>query len=165
MQQTHSANFTWVSSPSDKKIPDVDATLTTNPNLALTVRTADCLPILLYHPSGILGVLHAGRKGTQQRILAKVLTHLKEEKNILTDLQLWFGPAICEACYQIDRETNTHYNLIAENMAQAYSVFAAEDLLITIDSSCTQCLSEEYHSYRVGQAAVQMNYAAISLLK
>ena len=43
-----------------------DALITTQKNAALVVRTADCLPILIYHSSGIIAAIHAGRKGTEQ---------------------------------------------------------------------------------------------------
>lgn len=164
MQQVHGNFFQFITKKPDlPKISQVDAVLTNNPKLLLTVRTADCLPILLYHPSRIVGGLHAGRKSTQQHLLTKVLTFLKEEKNISKDLSLWFGPAICEACYEIDRTTNTHFNLISENMAQAYSVFPQQNIQIIVNGDCTQCLSAEYHSYRVEKDDVKMNYFGISL--
>ena len=167
MEQVHQAKFALFENEitATKKIAGLDGILTTNPNVLLTVRTADCLPILLHHPSGLIGAIHAGRKGTQQHILQKVLTFLKETKKINSNISLWFGPAICETCYQINRTTDTHYNLIAENMSQAYTVFAPEDISLTIEADCTQCLDDEYHSYRVEQEAVQMNHAAISFLK
>ncbi|NCS97089.1 MAG: polyphenol oxidase family protein [Candidatus Pacebacteria bacterium] len=164
MEQVHKSNFTFISEVPSKTIPHVDGVLTNNPELLLTVKTADCLPILLYHPSGVVGALHAGRKSTEQQLLAKVLTYLKEEKNIHSDISLWFGPAICESCYQIDRDNNTHYNLISENMRQAYAVSPAENLKIIVNGDCTQCLCDEYHSYRVEKNAVKMNYFGISLL-
>lgn len=164
MQQVHAAHFEYIQDSPSKPIPNVDAVLTNNPALLLTVKTADCLPILLYHPSGIVGAIHAGRKSTELHILKKVLTFLKKEKNISKDISLWFGPAICESCYQIDRETDTHYNLIAENMNQAYSVFPQKDILVIVNGDCTQCLSDEYHSYRVEQKNVCMNFAGIALI-
>lgn len=163
MEQIHQAHFEFIQNEPEKAIPNSDGVLTNNPNLLLTVKTADCLPILLYHPSGIVGAIHAGRKSTELGILKKVLTFLKEEKKFLQDIQLWFGPAICEDCYQIDRQTDTHYNLVAQNMAQAYSVFPAEKMSLTVNGDCTQCLSDEYHSYRVEQENVCMNFAGIAL--
>jgi polyphenol oxidase len=163
MQQVHSNSFVWVNSPTSDKVPNVDSVLTTNQMLTLAVRTADCLPILLYHSSGIVGALHAGRKSTQKGLLKKVLTHLKKEKQISSDLQLWFGPAICKTCYQIDQVTDTHFDLITENKAQAYAIYQPDHITIQIDAACTRCNSEKYHSYRVEGPGCLMNYAAISL--
>lgn len=164
MEQVHGNSFVFLTeNPTHAKLPNVDGVLSNNSQLLLTVRTADCLPILLYHPSGIVGAIHAGRKSTQQEILKNVLTFLKKEHTLTNEITLWFGPAICESCYQIDRKTDTHYNLIAENMAQAYTVFQPEDVQIIVNGDCTQCLSNEYHSYRVEQKQVQMNYFGISL--
>ena len=164
MEQVHGNSFVFLTeNPTQAKLPNVDGVLSNNSQLLLIVRTADCLPILLYHPSGIVGAIHAGRKSTQQEILKNVLTFLKKEHTIINEITLWFGPAICETCYQIDRKTDTHYNLIAENMAQAYTVFPPEDIQIIVNGDCTKCLSNEYHSYRVEQKQVQMNYFGISL--
>ena len=162
MEQVHGSDFTE-RTEFIEKIPGVDGVLTSNSRLLLTVKTADCLPILLYHPSGIVGAIHAGRKSTQQEILKKVLTFLKNGKHITEGISLWFGPAICEECYQIDRQTDTHYSLIAENMAQAYQVFDPEKISLTVEGDCTECFSDEYHSYRVEGEGVQMNYFGIAL--
>lgn len=85
MQQVHGSSFVWLddtltASTETLVIPGFDGVLTANRNMLLTVKTADCLPILLYHPSGIVGTLHAGRKSTQLGLLQKTLNFLKNEK-------------------------------------------------------------------------------------
>ncbi len=167
MQQMHGADFLFLESetlPTTTQLPAIDGLLTTNTDLLLTVRTADCLPILLYHPSGIVGALHAGRKSTQLGLLKKVLTFLKEEKNIHADIKLWFGPAICNDCYQIDRATDTHFDLISQNTRQAHDVFQPSAISIQSDTNCTLCKNGSYHSYRAEGSNVKMNYFSIGLL-
>ena len=44
--------------------PDADALVTRDPDLALVVLVADCVPVLLADPdAGVIGVAHCGRPG------------------------------------------------------------------------------------------------------
>jgi len=49
-----------------------DALITAEPGVALAVRTADCLPIVLAGP-GVVAVIHAGWRGLAQGILGKTV--------------------------------------------------------------------------------------------
>ena len=51
MKQTHSNHFKKIerSKEFEQEIPDTDACYTLKKNILLTVKTADCLPILFYH--------------------------------------------------------------------------------------------------------------------
>jgi polyphenol oxidase len=88
MQQVHESDWQEVDSTSPAVIPNVDATITSDPKITLSVKTADCLPILFHHPRPLVGVIHAGRKGTQQQILLKVLTALKNKYQIKDNLSI-----------------------------------------------------------------------------
>ncbi|MDE6683408.1 MAG: laccase domain-containing protein [Muribaculaceae bacterium] len=48
-QQTHSVNVGIVESQTDI-FPDTDALITFSPHLPIGIRTADCVPILIYSP-------------------------------------------------------------------------------------------------------------------
>ena len=165
MQQVHGNMFSYCTSemPLQNVVLGVDGILTNRTDLVLSVKTADCLPILLHHPSGIIGAVHAGRKSTQLHLLEKTLLFLRDKKGIVSDISLWFGPAICVSCYQVDEKTDTHYDLLEENKQQAYTVFSPSNIAITFDRRCTKCLSESFYSYRVEGAGVPMNLAAITL--
>ncbi len=150
-------------SPADtSRLSGVDAVLTSLPNLTLEVRTADCAPILLAHPSGIIGVIHAGRNGTEQKILQKTLNLLKETWNITDDLHIWIGPHICAECYEINRQTSEHYDLLTENLKQLHAEFAPETISLTLDGRCTAHHNGKLYSYRKEGAGVPMNYSGIT---
>lgn len=163
MQQVHGVAFHELTElPADHlTLPQVDGVITSLSGVVLAVRTADCLPILMYHPSGVIGAVHAGRRGTQQGILQKILTHLRQQKQITNDLQLWFGPAICESCYQIDQVTDLHYSLISQNIQQLQTVFPEGSYTLSIDTTCTQ-EHVDWHSYRRNGQQSGRNYSLIT---
>ncbi len=77
-------------------LEDADGILTDRRDLAIAVRTADCLSVFLYDPRNeVVGLLHAGWRGTQQRIAAEAVTLMcKQWKSNPKDLRVAFGPAI-----------------------------------------------------------------------
>ena len=166
MNQTHSNQVKWAGAQADSEteLPDTDACLSDQKNIILKVRTADCLPIMLFHPSPIIGVIHAGRKGTETGILTKTLTQIKTKMGPdLTDLQVWFGPAICKACYQINRETNQHYDLITQNKIQLNTALQAHQFSLHESNQCTSCQLNQYFSYRKEGAKTGRIYSFITL--
>lgn len=163
MQQTHSNHLQVVTEPRSQVLLDTDAALTTLTNVELQVKTADCLPILLYHPLPLIGVVHAGRMGTEQKILENTLDFIKNRFQIDNNLEIFFGPAICEACYQIDRVTNLHYDLISENIKQVRSLFNSSQTNIWESNQCTCHQPAEYYSYRREGNGVRMNTCSMLL--
>jgi YfiH family protein len=77
-----------------------DGLITTSAGVALAVRAADCLPVVLADPeAGVVGAAHAGRVG----LAAGVLVRLAERMRGLgaSSLTAWIGPHICGACYEV----------------------------------------------------------------
>jgi len=144
-----------------QKIPQVDGVLSNQPGVGLLIRTADCLPILLHHESGLIGAIHAGRKGTKKRVFYKALRLVREKFAVRSGLKVWFGPAICKSCYQIDRQTDLHYDMIQENLQQLAKVFPSESVSLKIEEICT-LEHPDYYSYRQTGPGVKLNYFAIA---
>jgi copper oxidase (laccase) domain-containing protein len=165
MEQVHAAKFTVVEEVKELRVSGVDALLTSLPNVTLVVRTADCLPVLLYYSGAkpLIGVVHAGRKSTELGLLKKVLTAVKTQFGINKGLKLWFGPAICRNCYQIDRQTDLHYDLIEENLKQIREVFGPSEAQVNQSKICTVCKNSQWYSYRQEGVGVKMNYSGIVL--
>lgn len=171
------------------QIDNIDACFTTKKSTVLSVKSADCLPILISgfgvqqnnkQKTSFIAAAHAGRKGTELKILYKLLEKLNAEFNIVdefkknliennTQLNIWFGPAICVDCYQINKKANKHYNLRKENENQIIKFFRKHKLDIKnnldlkINNSCTLHESEKYHSYRKTGPGVKMNYSFIEI--
>ena len=83
-----------------------DASITNTPNLLLGIQTADCVPILLLDPKKrAVAAVHAGWRGTLQRIVEKTIGRMKMEfKTNPIDLLAAIGPAIGGCCYEVGTE-------------------------------------------------------------
>lgn len=70
--------------------------LVTKRNFVLSVKTADCVPVMIYDPKAqIFGAVHAGREGIIKRILSLNLKRiLKELSSNPRDLMVFIGPHI-----------------------------------------------------------------------
>lgn len=85
---------------------DGDFLISNLSGIGLAVATADCLPIILYSPHHhIVGIVHAGWRGSANRVVVKALECLKnmgglDEKNI----QVFFGPSAKKCCYSVGSE-------------------------------------------------------------
>ncbi len=98
IKQTHSN--TCIQSQKDSENIEADAHYTIEKNKALIVRTADCLPILVYDSTAemVLSV-HAGWKGVENRIFQKSI-----EKTQLKNLQIFIGPHIHKQSFEVDTD-------------------------------------------------------------
>lgn len=109
-EQTHSALVTVLNSKSSlnyamTEIPKVDGLIyqISSPTaVCLSVKTADCLPILLYEQkAGIMAVVHMGYRGAYLGILDNLMKQLLSLPIDLDRLRVRFGPSINGACYNI----------------------------------------------------------------
>jgi copper oxidase (laccase) domain-containing protein len=161
-RQVHRATCTIIDGRSRLTAPpESDALVTTLSGVTLVVQHADCLPILIFHPRGLIGAVHAGRKGTRELVLKKTLKLMQQQFGIRENLQIWFGPALCRDCHTYAEYTKK-YDLISENKAQLESIFDQTQAHLSIDGNCTLHQSELFHSYR-GDGGGTQNWSAISL--
>jgi polyphenol oxidase len=86
--------------------PSADASISNTPSLLLGVQTADCVPILLLDPKKrAVAAVHAGWRGTLQRIVEKTIGRMKMEfRTDPRDLLAAIGPAIGGCCYEVGTE-------------------------------------------------------------
>lgn len=81
-------------------LPVADALVTALPGVALVVRVADCVPVLLAdRTSGVVGAAHAGRAGLSAGVLTT--TYASMVGLGATDVEAWIGPHICGDCYEV----------------------------------------------------------------
>jgi len=76
------------------------------------IRTADCLPIILFHPhKEILALLHAGWKGTVLMIAKKFLLEMRKLYDLKSeDWEVAFGPCIDPEYYEVGAEIFEFFN-------------------------------------------------------
>lgn len=113
-KQTHSTNVLCVDNDfmlSDEytrqqQLTGVDAMITNLKNVCLTVSTADCVPISLYDTKNtIVGVVHAGWRGTNGRILLNTLQEMNriygtQGENVFAAI----GPSISVNAFEVGDE-------------------------------------------------------------
>lgn len=88
------------------KLLNVDALITNETGLCISVLTADCVPVLIYDSKQkVIAVVHAGWKGTAMKIVSKTVLRMIEEfqtnpKNIFAVI----GPSISPSVYEIGKD-------------------------------------------------------------
>lgn len=87
-------------------LAQADAMVTNRPGTSLTMRFADCTPILFFDAvRGAIGVAHAGWRGTVQRVASRTaLTMMREYGCKPQDIQALIGPSIGPDRYQVGEE-------------------------------------------------------------
>ena len=99
-RQTHSANVCRVAASC--RPDDTDAVFTDVPGLCLAVKTADCIPVLLYdHRNHTIAAIHAGWKGTVQYIVQKTIAAMHSNG---ADLSAIIGPGISLQSFEVGDE-------------------------------------------------------------
>ena len=96
MQQIHGREVAVVGDRDD--VPDVDALVTDQRDLAIAVLVADCVPIVIAGEQAV-GVVHAGRRGVHDGVVANAVARLR-----LLDpgpLSARIGPSVCGGCYEV----------------------------------------------------------------
>ncbi len=101
IRQTHGINI--VTFPSNETSPEGDASVTESNDIVLGIRTADCLPILIYdHINQRIAAVHAGWNGVATNILPHTVKRLLDMGSKVQNLHLWIGPHIKKASFEIE---------------------------------------------------------------
>jgi len=83
--------------------PVVDALVTDLPGVALVVRVADCVPVLLADPeAGVVGAAHAGRPGLVAGVVPRAVQGMRDLG--ARRITAWIGPHVCGACYEVPEQ-------------------------------------------------------------
>lgn len=85
-------------------ILETDALITNTLGVALLIKIADCVPILLVDTrKKAVGVVHAGWRGTVQEITRLAVNHTEDHFGTNPqDLVVGIGPSIGPCCYEVD---------------------------------------------------------------
>lgn len=103
-KQIHSDIIKFVENPG--LLGESDALITTKPNIGLAVSAADCTPIFIYdRVNKVIAAVHSGWRGTQKKILKKVLSNLNYHyKSQPENLLVFIGPAISQDNYEVGKD-------------------------------------------------------------
>ena len=147
-----------------------DAIITNQVGMLLTIRTADCVPVLVADVArGLVGAVHAGWRGAVRGVVAKTIRTMVERFGAdLASLCLAMGPSVGPCCYEVDTpvleqlptdlpDASTvlvstgprtgRLDLKALIRGQALSLGIADDRIHIVDC-CTMCREDLLFSYR-----------------
>jgi YfiH family protein len=161
---------------------EADAIVSTDPARPVSVRIADCVPVLIADQDRrAVAAIHAGWRGTAARVSEAVVDVLIELGIVPAALVVAIGPSIGPCCYQVDSTVRKafdtpeadawfssdgpdHWRL---NLAQANrDQLVARGVPVQQIQSCGFCTwhdREHWHSFRRDGGAAGRMVAAIRL--
>jgi YfiH family protein len=170
--QTHSSNIKIISKKEEQgwrdrreALSNCDALITNQKGVMLTILTADCVPILLFDPKKeVVSAIHAGWRGTEQRIVYKTIKKMVDEFNSNPkDIIASIAPSIGRCCYEVDygvakyfinyieafdkRDDKYMLDLPIINKQQLLTA-GLDEKNIELSNICTSCEVDNYFSYR-----------------
>jgi polyphenol oxidase len=103
LMQVHGADVVEVTSPwSPGNGPRADAMVTTRPDIALGIITADCAPILLADAeAGVAGAVHAGWRGAVAGVIEATVTAMVRLGASPAAIVAAIGPCIGQHSYEV----------------------------------------------------------------
>ncbi len=93
-------------------LKETDALITGVKGICIAVKTADCVPVLLFdRKKKIIAAIHAGWRGTSQEITSlTVKTMILEAGSDPNDILAGIGPSISPAVYEVGKEVWEQFN-------------------------------------------------------
>jgi YfiH family protein len=141
---------------------EADAVVTAESGVVLAIHTADCVPVLLRSPEGVIGAAHAGWKGLEAGVVGATVETMRDLG--ASDIAIELGPYIRPECYEfgiddLDRLAASMGEGIRGTTAEgtpALDVRAAVEaqlqsvgvVMTASQGCCTACQVDESGEYR-----------------
>jgi YfiH family protein len=158
----------------EEGIPNTDGIYTEEKNVLLTSVYADCVPLYFWAPEhGLIGLAHAGWKGSVKEIASRMICCWVEKEGIPKEgIFVAIGPSIQDCCYIVDdRVINEIQKIIKDGEKPPYKEVSTgqyslnlsylNKLLllkagvleknISMSSKCTSCEEQLFFSHRRDQ--------------
>jgi len=161
VRQVHGSDVVVVRGPGDGGGADGDALVSDHPDSCLVVFTADCAPVALASPEGVLGAVHAGWRGVMAGVLPRAAGAMRDLG--ASTIAAALGPCIHRECYEFSSRdldevaarlgpsvrATTATGRPALDLPEAVraSLREADVDLVVGEDVCTAC-SPEHFSYR-----------------
>ncbi|MGH9536071.1 MAG: peptidoglycan editing factor PgeF [Terriglobales bacterium] len=107
LEQVHGAVIWRIPADADGQGRCVgDGLVTAAPGWLLTIRTADCVPVLIADPEHqVVAAVHAGWRGTVRRVVEKAVGEMRRQFGVRPQaLRAAIGPSIRACCYQVGND-------------------------------------------------------------
>lgn len=154
-----------------REYPGVDALITAEKDVVLGGFCADCLLVFFLEPEiPVVGLAHAGWRGTCGGILEKVVFSMQENYAVRPEnLQVLFSPSIKVGCYEVgdevleyanrtpykdavvlqkDKKTNRNFLDIPGTNRNILVRSGVDPLHIISSNYCTHCYQDLFYSFR-----------------
>jgi polyphenol oxidase len=178
-EQTHEVNILKIESHHKNKgalnyesaLKGIDGIYTNETGILLTLCYADCVPLYFFAPKHrMIGIAHAGWKGTVAGIAEKMVENFKSEGIAPSEISVVIGPSICGDCYVVDDKVLQYvqnkvedkvekpYNQISEGQYKLDLRLLNAQILRNVDvgnievtTLCTSCHESLFFSHRRDQ--------------
>lgn len=172
---------------------DIDGVITTQKDIYLSLRYADCIPLYFWDPvKEVIANIHSGWKGTLQRIGEKAVKEMIDKINCQSsNIICCIGPSIGKCHFEVDEDVKQKFESVFENQLkyriiekgnikdgkQKYYIdtvlinrlmlreIGLKDSNIIQSNICTVCHHEQFHSYRAEKEKAGRNTAIIGMKK
>ncbi len=140
--QIHGRGVTVVEEAARGPVADMDGLVSSTPGVMIGIYVADCCAVYLADAvSGAFGVLHSGKKGTEQNITGAGIALLQERFGTRPEnLVVQLSPCIRPPAYEVD------FAAAIRAQAREAGVPAAQ---IHDEGICTSSDPARYYSYRM----------------
>lgn len=91
--------------------PEADAHISTQTNLALCIRTADCVPVMVT-TGKMIAAVHAGWRGLESEIIQKTILMMRAAGAETRDMKAVIGPHIGRASFEVGRDVSEKLNTV-----------------------------------------------------
>jgi copper oxidase (laccase) domain-containing protein len=155
-QQVHGKNIAVVnhSIGNDKEFDGCDGVVTNQKRIALGIHVADCCAVYIVDPkTPAIGLVHSGKKGTKEAILANAIQQMREHfGSDPSELIVQLSPCIRPPHYEIDFAAEIVEQLRTAGVKQIHD-----------SEVCTACDTERYYSYRAEKGKTGRMLALLGL--
>lgn len=158
-----------------------DAMITKEKNIALVIKTADCIPVLLYDKEKkVIATIHSGWKGTLNNIVGNTVKDMIDKFNSNKEnIAAYIYPSIKQCHFEVENDVYEQFKNKINNInkytikkANKYHI-AMQTIIINYlyelgisniyDSNiCTYCNHTIYHSYRYNHTD-KRNYLVVMI--
>ena len=171
VRQVHSAEV-LAADASGGVIGQGDALITDQPGVLLSVRTADCLPILMSDiRHRAVSAVHAGWRGAVLEVAPKAVQAMADRYGTRPeDLRVAIGPGIGQCCFEVGPEVAVQFGLsgrtridLAETNRRQLVQAGIPASQIVLTGMCTCCDRSRFHSFRRDREAAGRMVSAIGI--
>ena len=107
LDQVHSSRVKSINSSNKNFVDACDGLYTEEENIALAIKTADCLPLILSSKEGTeLSALHVGWRGLHKGIVENAILNFS---CVAENLVAWLAPCISSKNYEVGEDVYTYF--------------------------------------------------------